>query len=297
VAPNINDVQRITGDNNRTLIGFKKWVVGNEVQSIEHCKVNFDKLKSLITDDTCVLRDLFERPVTMRNVSNFIFSTNNYDSIRIGTKDRRYFVLDVSDAQIGRVLEYFEPLQATFTDEFRTHLLNYFLRFDCKAVREFNPRRPVDTVLKLTIKEMCESVPEQFMEQFNWAGGKRGFTLDELWQKFMDWTDKMSIDRKYMGKSGVSFGMKIGRFVRVEKKKLSGRTTNVYFPKVEVVPAVPEAVTIEADDTDSDEVPNATIKTIKEVKPIKTPIKTPIKEEDKPAHDDEETIPLGSGDE
>jgi hypothetical protein len=120
----------------------------------------------------------------------------------------------------------------------------------------------------------------------------------------MNWADAMSIDRKYMGKSGASFGMKIGRFVRVEKKKLSGRTTNVYFSKVAVVP---ETISIEefedsghtgltdSDDGDNDnrasfddhedDMYGLSMGTIEpnvsmtpSVQPVKKPVKKPVKE-------------------
>jgi tRNA-dihydrouridine synthase len=253
VARNINDIAQMTGDNNRTLIGFKKLIVPNELQSLEHGKSNFDKMKTIISDDVITLRDLFEKPVTMRNVSNFIFSTNNYDSIKMGLKDRRYFVPAVSAETVGQIDAYFGPLKASFTEEMKKHLLNYFLRYDCGAVPEFNQRRPVDTALKATIKEMTVSVPEQFMQQYTWKSqyAKRGMTLDELWKDFMSWVDEMSIERKYMGKSGVSFGMKIARFVRMEKKKLSGKTTNMYFPVAteEEEQEDPEIITPEDEDT------------------------------------------------
>jgi hypothetical protein len=223
---NINNIDQITGDNNRDLIGFKKLIVPNELQSLENGRKNFDIMKSRITDKFYVLRNLYESPQTMRNVNNYIFSTNNYDSIKMGMRDRRYFVLEVSDQYVGKVQEYFMPLVATFSDEMKRHLLTYLLAYDTE---QFNPFVPPETDLKSTIKEMNLSLPEQWMSQFVWRG-ERAYTLDELWMKFSTWCDAMSLDRKFMGKSGVSFGLKLRGLTRKETKKVGGKTKTLYFP-------------------------------------------------------------------
>jgi hypothetical protein len=233
---NINNIDQITGDNNRDLIGFKKLIVPNELQSLENGRKNFDIMKSRITDRFYVLRNLYESPQTMRNVNNYIFSTNNYDSIKMGLRDRRYFVLEVSDEHVGQIEEYFDPLVASFTDEMKRQLLSYFLRYDAT---NFNPFVPPETALKATIKEMNISLPEQWMAQFEWQDAKKGLTLDGLWMRFTNWCDAMSLDRKFMGKSGVSFGMKLRGMVRKETKKVGGKATVLYFP-LETAPAEAE---------------------------------------------------------
>jgi hypothetical protein len=185
------------------------------------------------------MRNLYERETSIQNVNNYIFSTNNYDSIQMGLRDRRYFVLEVDEEHVGDI-GYFERLKQGFTPEFYEHLLNFFLRFDWAAIGAFNPFKPIETELKHDIKEMSMSLPEQFMEQFTWRkqDAKRGLTCEELWVKFSEWCDKLALERADMGKSGVSFGMKIKRFVRTDRKKVQGKTKVLYVPvEVEAPPA------------------------------------------------------------
>jgi hypothetical protein len=250
---NINHIEQITEDKHRELISFRKLIVPNELRSLESKgTANFDILKFRITDDTYTMRNLLENEVAIQNVNNFIFSTNNYDSIQMGLRDRRYFALEVLEKFVGDT-NYFALLQESLTDEFYEHLLNYFIAFDWAEIEEFNPFKPIETELKHDIKEMSMSLPEQFMEQFTWKRGdaKRGLTADALWFKFSEWCDRLALERADMGKSGVSFGMKIKRFVRTERKKVQGKTTLLYFPVQEEAPAAEDAeeiVTIEGEE-------------------------------------------------
>jgi hypothetical protein len=250
---NINSTSQITSDNIRGVLDGVKIVATNELRSLEKGPANFDALKSRITDDTYTLRNLYEDPISCQNVNNYFFSTNNYDSIQVGIKDRRYFVLEVSAQQVGN-LEYFAKLQATFTPEFYEHLLNYFLRCEVTEEFGFSPFKPIDTELKTVLKEMSLDLQEQFMEQFSWSSRdkKVGLTSDQLWVKYVDWCDKMSLDRERMGKSGIAFGMKIRRYVRTERKKVGDKTKLYYFPAVGEAPSKPDdsddGVEIESDD-------------------------------------------------
>jgi hypothetical protein len=246
-------MDQITSDNIRDTIEMKKWICTNELRSLERgSRTNFDTLKSRITDDTYTVRNLYERPVTVQNVNNYCFSTNNMDSIKIGLRDRRYLVLEVSDERVGDIA-YFSALLKTFTPEFYEHLLNYLLRYEITAESGFDPYKPMETELKHAIKEMSMSLPEQFMEQFVWKPREaaNGLTAEQLWKKYVDWVDAMSLEREQMGKSGVAFGMKIKRFVRTDRKKSGGRTKLYYYPLVAPVKEDDEPAIV-SDDTDDE---------------------------------------------
>jgi hypothetical protein len=54
-------------------------VICNEFQSLDNGKhLNTDRLKSLITDNTCTIESKFVNSRTIENVSTFIFAFNNY---------------------------------------------------------------------------------------------------------------------------------------------------------------------------------------------------------------------------
>jgi hypothetical protein len=230
VQRNIDTLDKILGDGNRKLIGFKKLIVPNELQSLELTKTNWDALKSKISDDTYTLRSLYEDHTTMRNVNNYIFCTNNFDSIRMGLQDRRYFVLEVSDEHVGDIEGYFAPLCDTFTDEMKKHLLNFYLR---RNVTRFNSRFPPTTALKEEIKESNKGMAEQFMDQFEWSktDAKNGLELGTIWNAFSNWVDANGHDRRFMGKGGSGFGLKIRAHVKQEMRKVKGKCVRLYFPK------------------------------------------------------------------
>jgi hypothetical protein len=234
---NINQIETITDDKTRDQIQGKKIICPNELKSLERSgKAAFEVLKSRITDDTFLSRNLWERHKSVWNVSNYIFSTNNYDSISMGVNDRRYMVLEVDESHVGDI-EYFAALRATFTEAFFEHLLNYFLRYTVTGEHGFSAFKPIETELKKQIKEANLSLPEQFMEQFVWkpAEIRRGLTTEELWIKYVAWADKLSLERTDLGRAGVAFGMKIARYVTNDRKKIAGKTRVMHKPKVEEV--------------------------------------------------------------
>jgi hypothetical protein len=210
----------------KDLISNRKLIVPNELHSLESGRrTDFDKLKSRITDDQYVVRNLFQDAVKVRNVNNYIFCSNNEDSIRLGACDRRYFVLAVSDVYMQNE-RYFELLFESFTPEMKTHLLNFYLRLDTHG---FNPRTPPETELKRELQESQLPYAEQWVKKFKFP--EEGcYTLDEMWVRFQDWLDKMGIDRKYGGKPGAAFGKRIAKYCSQQGRKDGQRT---YSAKIE----------------------------------------------------------------
>jgi hypothetical protein len=222
--PNITNMDTITDDRHKDTLAFKKLIIANEVQDIERGHTSFDVLKSRITDHTYKLRNLFEQYVTVRNVNNYIFCTNNYRSIRLGQQDRRYFILEVSDIHI-QDLEYFTALFATFTDEFRAHLLRYFLDYD---LSEFNHRTPPLTELKEELQDEQKPLSQEFIEQLEFP--EDGLSYDDLWNRFIEYCDANAVDHKFVGKK-LSFGRQIKKFVDQGFAHPGGKTTRVYHPR------------------------------------------------------------------
>jgi hypothetical protein len=219
---NITSMDQITSDTQRDVISNKKLIVPNELASLEQGRTkNFDTLKSRITDSSYNVRNIYERTVKVRNVNNYVFATNNWDSIKMGARDRRYFVLDVSDAVLQNTA-YFDRLCSSFTDEMKMHLLNFYLRFDTTG---FNPFIPIMTDLKEEIQESQLHPAEQWAQQ--WEGMTPAYepaslTLDEMWKEFVSWADSMGLDRTALGKPGAWFGRRISRYLHVVKSAKDG---------------------------------------------------------------------------
>ena len=77
-------------------------------------------LKALITEDTFQLERKFCDPIPVKNRLRIMIASNNQWIVPVGTKGRRYVVLDVSDQYADEDnpahAAYWEPLQAQFGD-------------------------------------------------------------------------------------------------------------------------------------------------------------------------------------
>jgi hypothetical protein len=86
---------------------------------------NWDKIKALITDYTVTIEkkgiDLLN---SHPNYCNFIFCTNNLDSVKLGRTDRRYLCLETS-SQFKGDYKYFSQLVSYCNQETANHLFTY----------------------------------------------------------------------------------------------------------------------------------------------------------------------------
>jgi hypothetical protein len=192
--PNVK-VKHVTDDKAYNIIHYRKLIVCNELPSC-HSKsgreADWDVLKSRITDNTVKMRGLYHDfdDFQERNVTNYMFCTNNLDSIYITHDDRRFFVLAVSDEK-REDPEYFVRLFGLSEDEkFLRHLLTYLLRYDTSGL---NIHLPPVTFAKEQMIEENEPYPLQFVKvKANWKfGGKREDQFvrfrDCLWRPYLQW--------------------------------------------------------------------------------------------------------------
>ena len=125
---NISDFERdVVGNFNASLENCKLLVLNEMTNSQEQRNSNFDKMKSYITDSTLTINEKGEKARHSTNVLNFIVCTNQIQPVQISQRDRRYFVLEVSEEKVKNV-QYFRPLFQSFKNEhFYPQLLNFFL--------------------------------------------------------------------------------------------------------------------------------------------------------------------------
>jgi hypothetical protein len=146
----------------------KLLVCSNEVNSNEGFHDTFDTLKALITDKTfCPEKkglDVFtDYPIPC----NFIFTTNNHDSVKLGKTDRRYLCLETSSRHKNN-FDYFDQLDKSFTQEVADHFYTYIKRLPKKRNLRNIPMTPLKeemlshsrTSFDLFWKDVCDSVTE-----------------------------------------------------------------------------------------------------------------------------------------
>lgn len=133
---NITDIQELTGSFN-SVVENKMLLILNELRNFgEDRMVNFNSLKSIITDDTIRINEKNQPRRTAENVANFIFVSNNSYPVKIELGDRRYVVLQCNGKYKGQ-FEFFKQLVNSFTNEFYDNLLTFFVKYD---ISTFNVR-------------------------------------------------------------------------------------------------------------------------------------------------------------
>lgn len=104
-------------------------IVCNELSSFDdNKKIDYERLKSLITENTIEIHKKRRDATQEENLTNFIFILINFAPIKIEEGDRRYVVIETSHVVPSK--EYFENLHKTFTDDFYRNLLCMFLNVD-----------------------------------------------------------------------------------------------------------------------------------------------------------------------
>ena len=156
---NVTDMNELTGSFN-SVVENKMLIVLNELKNNgEDRMVNFNALKSIITDDTIRINEKNQPRRTAENVANFIFCTNNAYPVKIEVGDRRYVVLNVNGKYKGQ-FDYFSALMKGCTNEFYANLLTFFMKYDLST---FNVRDIPMTDAKQDLIEASRSPVDQFI--------------------------------------------------------------------------------------------------------------------------------------
>jgi hypothetical protein len=165
-------ISQVCGDKCVKIVHNKKLIVCDELPKWKSNDANeqqWETLKSRITDDTFKGREMYQdySDYELRNVSNYMMTTNNFDGLApLCDKDRRFFILGVSsEKQQDR--EYFQKLiKLTEKDETLQHLLTYLLRLPIPE--HFDPWIPPMTPLKLTMMEDFEALNIRYIKLKRW---------------------------------------------------------------------------------------------------------------------------------
>lgn len=79
---------------------YNGWAFGSQLVFLEEVRVVghnrfavMDRLKPCISDDMISIREMFEPPRTVPNITNYVMFTNHHDALAVTDEDRRYFVL------------------------------------------------------------------------------------------------------------------------------------------------------------------------------------------------------------
>jgi hypothetical protein len=236
-AANVTNMTYILGNGARGTIGYKKLVVCNELQSFEHSKQNWDQMKTLITENVYYLRDCYDtKPRQMDNVNNFVFMSNNYDAVKIGQTDRRYFVLEVNESK-AKNTEYFTELHQEIDGlECKRHFLRFLLNRD---VKNYNYHEAPETTTKSELQECQKPHYEEFILRCRTDSEQRenGIVASDLWKLYTEYCEDNRIGMRIRIQSMNGLSQKIRHLVTTKAAKIKGVKYTMYFLNSDIAKA------------------------------------------------------------
>ncbi len=157
---NVNKIDNIVGKNN-SLLENKKLIICNELSSADSNQfIDFDTLKSIITETSIIISEKYQPSRASENVVNLIFVSNHDCPIQILKGDRRYVVSETSAEKIDDK-EYWKNLEKTMTnDKFYPNLFTYFVK---KNISDYDKRALPHTAARERIINNSKSPYEMLL--------------------------------------------------------------------------------------------------------------------------------------
>lgn len=223
---NLTDFCELVGKFN-SVIENKKLIICNEMSSTDSNKrLNFNALKSLITDDQARVGDKFEPKRTIQNVANFIVLSNFFDPVKVEGGDRRYCVCEVSEEHKDD-RTYFAPIRDGCTEEFYQNLFTFFMKRDVKGV-DFT--KIPHTEIRQALMESSRSSYELFIQDFI-KDFKKGFKTDKAYEYYKMWAYINGFSSKKKFVAAPVFGKNIAKYVDVKRHREEGGRVRRYHLK------------------------------------------------------------------
>lgn len=221
IAPNITDIEDITGKYNQP-IQNKKLVIGNEIRNFgEGRNANMDSLKSAITEKYMYFGDKNVRKHLGLCMAAFIFFTNNTYPIRVSADDRRFVVCECSSELKGK-FDFWNNFYAKIEDDnIINGMFHYLLHFnDDKPT--YNPRILPITEAKMDLIDCSISPVEQ--------------VIIDNYEKFCEGIprEQLMCYKPSTFKSDKFFRLEMKKYLKDYKPKRDGKQVNLYKLKDEI---------------------------------------------------------------
>lgn len=160
----IAGIAKITQKHNSVIMG-KRMIVVNEMSSTRDEFVsNFETMKHLITDKKISVEPKGYEPIQIDNITNYIFCSNNPDSMIVSDGDRRYAVFKVCEKYVGNFEYYKEFRNRCFNknvgNAFYTYLL-HFKRVDVQKIPDTESRRLMQELSLSTTQKFYNDIVEE----------------------------------------------------------------------------------------------------------------------------------------
>ena len=132
--PSLSKIVSIAGQFN-SILENRMFIILNEM-NLKYSGDLLNVLKELVTDPIITINKKGVSEYKAENVTNFMMTTNHKNPIPITSDNRRFFIINISDDEIGNI-DYFNKLRDQIKSEsFYPNLYNFFRLID---ISNFNP--------------------------------------------------------------------------------------------------------------------------------------------------------------
>jgi hypothetical protein len=129
-----------------------------------------DRIKDFITEDNISIERKGKDPITLKNTTNFIGDTNNFNILNISPDDRRFVWLECNDKYIGNK-QYFDPLADECENDESMSAFYHYLLEEVEDNIDLQKTRPITKIYR-KIQNMNLSNITKFLRHLNNEGIK-----------------------------------------------------------------------------------------------------------------------------
>lgn len=221
ISLDTSGINRITGNFNNSLKG-KILTKVDEISNInggnENFHAVFDKLKDIITGESFECEQKGKDPFQITNNNNFIFTSNNFNCLKVEETDRRFNVLVVDDKYLGNC-DYFDNFSKVCKNQNAgNHIFTYFLQYTDIV----NLRKIPMTEMKKQMIQNSKPNPLLFLEDFEIKSdievNSKKISNEKIYDEYSNWCSKEG--EKVFSKK--TFLNNIKKFI-----KMTGNTKNI----------------------------------------------------------------------
>jgi len=219
-------INRITGNFNNSLKG-KILTKVDEISNINSGNENFhavfDRLKDIITGESFECEQKGKDPFQIDNNNNFIFTSNNFNCLKIEETDRRLNVMIVDDKYIGNH-DYFDNFcNVCFNQNAGNHIFSYFMEY----TNIVNLKKIPMTEVKKQMIQNSKANPLLFLEDFEIKSdiedNSKKISNEKIYGEYVNWCVKEG-EKTFAKKT---FLNTIKKFIKMtgNTKNLKGKQT------------------------------------------------------------------------
>ena len=184
--PNVTNTDHITGHFNGRREGVAL-VISNESQPADkksvRNQIDYNGMKSPITDDTFECENKGLMPRTVENYNNFIFTTNHKNALYLAEDDRHFQIYKVSDKCLTDLSPVRPFFKQNWSESMFNSLMTYYLTLD---LTDFDPTMEIETDGRKEVMEISKSPYRLFVEE-HFDAFEKGWTCEDCYDSYSNW--------------------------------------------------------------------------------------------------------------